>query len=90
MKGASLPEAEDSVGGFSEPPLPSMYDFRKQPPVVLSISNALNLNEVRWTDDNVFLTAAEKWYTFSNGFTTRYYTLSLIAAVPFIMAKIDA
>ncbi|WP_156954266.1 hypothetical protein [Paraburkholderia acidipaludis] len=47
-----MPEAEDFVGGFSEPPSLSMYDFRTQPPVVLSISNALDLNAVRWTDGN--------------------------------------
>lgn len=57
---------EDFVGGFSEPPSVSMYDFRKRPPVVFSIRNALDLDEVRWTDDNVFLSAAGKWYTFAH------------------------
>ncbi|MFM0184083.1 hypothetical protein PQR52_36830 [Paraburkholderia aspalathi] len=57
---------EDFVGGFSEPPSVSMYDFRKQPPVVLSISNALDLDEVSWTGDNVFLSAAGKWYVFAH------------------------
>ena len=57
---------EDFVGGFSEPPSVSMYDFRKPQPVVLSIGNALDLDEVRWTNDNVFLSASGEWYTFAH------------------------
>lgn len=57
---------EDFVGGFSEPPAVSMYDFRKPPPVVFPISSTLGLDEVRWADDNAFLSAAGKWYTFAH------------------------
>ncbi|CAE6792881.1 hypothetical protein [Paraburkholderia nemoris] len=57
---------EDFNGGASEPPLVSMYDFRKQSPVVLSVSDKLDLDDVRWTADAVFLSTSGRWYAFAH------------------------
>jgi hypothetical protein len=62
---------EDFNGGFSESASVSMYDFRKHPPVVLSVSDRLDVDDVRWTDDAVFLSTKGKWYIFAHGRLSR-------------------
>lgn len=62
---------EDFVGGFSDLPSLTLYDFRKSPPVALPISDKLDLENVRWTDSSVLLSADGKLYLFSRNRLSR-------------------
>ena len=59
------------IGGFSDLPSLTLYDFRKSPPVALPISDKLDLENVRWTDSSVLLSADGKWYSFSRNRLSR-------------------
>ncbi|WP_322049451.1 hypothetical protein [Paraburkholderia sp. J67] len=56
---------EDFIGGFSDTPSLSLYDLRKKPVVVLPISNKLDVDDIRWSDSAVLLSANGSWYSFS-------------------------
>ncbi|PMS28730.1 hypothetical protein C0Z16_23015 [Paraburkholderia rhynchosiae] len=62
---------EDFNGGSSDPASVSMYDFRKHPPVVLSVSDRLDVDDVRWTDDAVFPSANGRRHIFAHGKLSR-------------------
>ncbi|MFM0497832.1 hypothetical protein [Paraburkholderia caledonica] len=64
-KPATRVVVEDFIGGFSDTPSVSLYDFRKRPPVALPISNKLDVDDVRWSDSAVLLSANGTWYSFS-------------------------
>jgi hypothetical protein len=62
---------EDFIGGFSDTPSVSLYDLRKKLPVVLPITNKLDVDDIRWSDSAVLLSANGSWYTFSGKALTR-------------------
>lgn len=63
-KPATRVVVQDFIGGFSDTPSVSLYDLGKKPPVALPISNKLDVDDVRWTDSAVLLSANGKWYSF--------------------------
>jgi len=65
--GASRVLIEDFVGGFSDTPLVLLYDFRGKTPNVSHVSDQLDVDDVRWTSNAVFLSANGKWYRFYKG-----------------------
>jgi len=62
---------EDFIGGFSDLPSVMLYDFRKIPPVALPISDKLDIDDIRWTDSSVLLSADGNWYSFSGNRLSR-------------------
>ncbi|SDQ19314.1 hypothetical protein SAMN05443245_0310 [Paraburkholderia fungorum] len=62
---------QDFIGGFSDTSSVSLYDFRRKPPVALPISGKLDVDDVRWTDSAVLLSANGKWYSFSRNKLSR-------------------
>ncbi|KWE78955.1 hypothetical protein [Burkholderia territorii] len=58
---------EDFNGGFSDPPVVSLYDFRQKPAAVLPVSDKLDIDDVRWLPSRVLLSVGGKWLVFANG-----------------------
>ncbi|MCA8205364.1 hypothetical protein LGM71_30475 [Burkholderia sp. AU33545] len=58
---------EDFSGGFSDPPVISLYDFRQKPAAVLPVSDKLDIDDVRWLPGRVLLSVGGKWFAFANG-----------------------
>lgn len=66
-KAVSRVVVEDFIGGFSDPPSVSLYDFRQKPAAVLPITDRLDIDDVQWLPGRVLLSAGGKWFAFANG-----------------------
>lgn len=72
-KPASRVVIEDFINGFSDAPSVILYDFQKKPATALPISDRLDVDDVRWTNNSVELSANGQWFAFSGHKLTRIH-----------------
>jgi hypothetical protein len=58
---------EDFIGGASDTPVITLYDFREKSPQILQITDKLDVDDVRWRSGCVLPDANNKWYVYRRG-----------------------
>jgi hypothetical protein len=67
---------EDFIGGASATPVITVYDFREKPPLILQVTDKLDVDDVRWRSDGVLLEASNQWYLYRRGKLSKTNSIS--------------